>query len=953
MQSVIEPHCPTDSSAMQPLLGLLPIRIYQVNLCWLEPVNLPFFHQAVITAFIRTLLKQTDHAFYQLAIHTPESGRTQYQTHDRYSFYITQFGDDLSLIEQLFFLLDRLPTSAEQAGCRGHISNNIALLSIKDALTEQLLAEPQHAAYIDHASLQAQVALWQEHAFDQLTIRFISPLRIKQQKQQRQGIKSTDGQLCRSQTDISGELLYCRIFDACANLCQQLTPSAPRLVREAAPQLAILDADLFWADGFYRAPGSKPQIRAKAIGGLLGEASLYLPELTPQQWLLLVLGQYVGIGANRRFGCGRYRLLNQQGESLTPLFGRAEPLTETIFNYADMQEDYQHELAKLSAAQQTQQQQQTELLPLQEQLLNGQHWPQPLTPRLLNKPGKKPRLLLLPGFEDKLIQKTLSSWLSDSLDSLYSANSYGYRRGRSRLGAKEKIQTLIRSGYRYVLDADIRDFFPSVETPRILSRLLCLYGPDPVWEILRRQLHAPIHQQLLPEGYEQHQQTGLNLGTSISPVLANLMLDHLDSVLTELDYQLIRYADDFMVLCKQRSQAEAALKLVTELLAQHGLQLNQRKTKIRSFASGVEYLGYLFINDMVVETKAKPAAQPLKLKPRQTKLPGNQQQLFFQQADKQTLCVAGDHAVIKLHQQRLAVERNSETLSETPLAHLECVVLFGPHQITTQALTKAMQCDVPVYFADRFGHYQGCAAAIAHNPAKHLQQAAHFSQHSNRLQFAQALVAARIRSQKEVLRSRKVNCPALNQALEQLTQAHSTEQCLGIEGHAAAAYWQAFAQLLPEPWQMPGRDKRHPKDPINSLLSFGYSLLYAHTDSLLRSQGLYPTLGGYHHARGTHSALASDLMEPFRYLIERSLLSCIKRGQIRPEQFWFKGKQCYLNQEARRFWLRQLIEQLQKPQLTTGTGEKYSALQLLQQQNRNLLSWLQDENQPFIPWQVR
>lgn len=933
--------------------ALLPVRIYQFNLCWLEAVTLPFFHQGVVTAFVRTLLKIKDSEFAALAIHTPESGRLNYQQGDQYSFYISLYGGDISLLEKLFFLFDRLPFSAAQAQCEGLFASNIRLLSIKDGLSQQLLAEAEHAAYIDQDSLNEQVALWRQATPYQIKLRFISPLRIKQEKGLRQNIKSSNSKLCHTQAEVNGSLLFDRLFDACAGLQQQLSPDSPRLKRVERAELDFTQADLFWVDGYYGSASHREQNKLKAVGGLQGEVTLPVANLSQADWLLLVLGQYIGMGQNRRFGCGRYQLLTADDQSMTAQLTRAEPLLEHICSHRELAENFKHELHKLPKSQQVVTEQGFDLAQLQAQLYSGQQWPEPLTPWLLQEPGKKERLLLLPCFEDKVIHKTLSSWLSETLDILYSANSYGYRRGHSRLGAKDKIQSLIRAGYQYVLDADIQDFFPSVSTKRILSRLACLYGSDQAWQLLERHLHAAIKEQQLPQGYEQFQPSGLNMGTSLSPVLANLMLDHLDSVLTNLDYQLIRYADDFLVLCKHRHQAEQALTLVKALLAEQGLELNPNKTKIRSFASGVEFLGYLFINDMVIESKPKPASQTPHIAHKPRVLPEHSQQLFFSQPQLQTLCIAGEPALIRVQQHRIIVERNSETLANIPISHLACLVLFGPHQITTQALTQSMQQQVPVYFASTFGRYQGTAAAIEHQPRLHLQQASHFSQLENRLAVAQALVTARIRSQKEVLRSRQVRSQILEQCLKQLPQAKSTEQCLGLEGQASAAYWREYAKLLPEPWEMPKRVKRGAADPVNSLLSFGYSLLYAHTDSLLRSQGLFPTLGGYHHSRGTHSALASDMMEPFRYLIERSALTVIKRSQIKPQQFTQHNNRCLLNDAARKFWCRYLVEQLQKPQHTDQQGQKRSVLQLIQQQNRNLLDWINGESEQFVPWLLR
>ncbi|WP_028302067.1 CRISPR-associated endonuclease Cas1 [Oceanospirillum beijerinckii] len=934
--------------------NLLPVRIYQVNLRWRESVQMPFFHQAVVTAFVRTLLKSSHKQFFQLALHTPESGKTDYEAEDTYTFYINQFGDNFRQIETLFGLLDALPRSAQQAGCYGLMADNIELTSIRDALSGELLADPQHAGVIDPESLQAQAEAFQNYSPWQVQLEFISPVRLKPLNPDGEKRKNSKT-LCQNGEQVCHELLFNRVFDACATLQQQLFEHQDRATRPLPPEAWVKDSDLFWADAFYQGQ----ERNAKELSGLLGSITLALPPLSDEQWQMLILGQYTGIGENRRFGCGRYRLLTQDGQCLMPELTRSNPLIQEAITLNELEESWHHEFDKLTDEHKAWEQSRENLPDTLYRCWHLDYWPELLHPRLLQQAGKKERLLLLPPFPDKVIHKTISRWLSDSLDQLYSKSSYGYRKGYSRLGAKDRIIHLVRKGYKYALDADITDFFPSVNTNRILGRLAALYGQDPLWQLLERFLHCQIDRQNLPAGYEHHVNQGLNLGTSLSPVLANLMLDHLDSVLNNMDYELVRYADDFLVLCKHKQQAEDARVLIEQLLKQHDLQLNAEKTKVRSFASGIYFLGYLFINDTVIPAKGehKPKNRPPevllpKFDPADSDNP-NGTHLFYQDMAQQTLCLTGDNAFITLDQHRWVIEKKDEVVADIPIKHLSTVVLFGKHQITTQALTQAMEQGVSIHFASGFGRYQGCASQIEHNPGFHLQQAAHFSQPENQLDFARALVAARIRSQKEVLRNRKVNEPGLDQALEKLKRITTLDQCLGTEGNATKLYWEAFRSQIPDDWEFTHREKRHAKDPINSMLSFGYSLLYSHTDSLLRSKGLFPTLGGYHQSRGTHSALASDMMEPFRYLVERAVLSTIKTGQIKRNQFFINKGQCWLDKNARQFWCRYLVDQLQKPQFTDPEGKKRSALDQIQQQNHNLKQWINGDIERFAPWQPR
>ncbi len=938
---------------------LLPIRCYRVECRFTQATALPFFHQAQLTGFLRNLLKfaqaqkndlQRDQSFFQLTTHCPESGKTRYNIDDHYVFYVYQFGNDLSQITLLFDVLDALPDLVKQTECKGAFNDNLELVNIKDALSDQLLVYPEAACTVDEASLQAQVEALKQYSPDTLTLRFHSPVRLKKVNPNK-SVKRRQTPFCQRADDVSPETLFDRLFDAASSLQQHLAPEEPRLTRSPAPSARFLQRDLFWADVSYKNANSADN---KDISGLLGTLVLELPELTDLQWQTLVLGQYLGIGENRRFGCGRYHLLTEEGDSLIPAAERACPLLSDMLQINNLEkswrleQDKQPELSSFMPF--------DSLYDLRQRCLHADYYPKPLFPKLLEKPGKKERLLFLPNAEDKVLHKALSMWLSHSLDQLYSENSFGYRKGHSRLGARDQIGLLIRQGYDYALDADIEDFFESVEIERVLNRLTCLYGDDPAWHILQRILHCPIEHDALPEGYQDHQPKGLYLGNAISPVLANLMLDHLDSVLQDLDYKIVRFADDFLVLCKQEAQAHQAKTLITDILAEHGLTLNEEKTQVRRFSNGIRFLGYFFLNDTVVAEAPSTSDDQhfIELSPPRHKTPSlSSHSLFYQENPHKSVCLCGDIAHISLANKRLVIEQSEKASTEIPLSHIDSLILFGPHQITTQALTAAMQRGICIHYATGFGRYQGCASHLPDTPVFHLQQAAHFSQNEHSLQFAVMLTTARIRSQKELLRQRKATAPLLDNTLNELQHIQSLDKCFGLEGSAARAFWQQFKQLLGSEWQFEKRVKRPATDPINSLLSYGYSLLYSHMDSLLRSENFFPTLGGYHHTRGTHSALASDMMEPFRYLIERAVLTVVNTRQVKPDQFYMKKGQCWMNKDIRKFWTRYLIEQLQKPQFSTPNGHKHSALDQMLQQSHNLKSWIKGEAAHFAPWTPR
>lgn len=907
-------------------MSLYPIRVYGVELEFSATTSMPFFHQAVLRGFINTLLNIPEQIQNRVLVHAPESGVIQYQKGTRYRFYLISINLPEIHLEQLFTQLTNLPRSA--AHCYGALAHNIKLHQIFDPLTQMPVAHPLMTTQYDHHSILLEAEQWQRYSehHHSVTLSFQSPVRL-----------SHSGKRVYQQSDeLHGSLIIDRCFDAYASLCQVLGYTRPA---RQAPVECDMTADLHWADTSYQSKGKQ----AKQLGGLVGTLTLNTHQLSYDNWVTLVLGQYIGIGQNRNFGMGRYHLVGEQGElGFIPL-PRTTPLLHQVFNLQTLELAWQHEIKKLpKSAQSTWGQQAFERL--LSALQNLHYQPGALNPKMLDKPGQKQRLLLLPSFIDKVAHKALSTWLGTSLDLLYSKSSYAYRRGYSRLTARDSIVQAVRAGYEYVLDADIKQFFASLQPSQVIARLRALYGDDPLWAILNAMLHAPIAN---TQQHDISQVSGLNLGSSLSPVLANLMLDPFDAILGNQEQRLVRYADDFLILCRTKQQAERTLENVKKVIAHQGLELNEEKTQVVHISKGVKFLGYLFINDLVISIKPEKSPTPEKQPP---SMPETSNSCYFNDSPM-TLCITGRSALLNCQGKRLKITQGDDTQALIPLTHLQTVVLFGNHHITTPALKRLMKQKINVYFADGFGNYIGQTLASSPLNELHLIQASRFANKSTALEFSKTLLSAKIHNQREVLRLRKLMHEPLSKMLNKLKGANSIAQCLGFEGSASKTYYQQLALVLPDQFEFTTRVKQQPRDPVNSLLSYGYSLLYCHVSTLLQSAGLYPNYAGLHQAKGQHHTLASDLMEPFRFVVERTMINALNLNQISVADFEQQGTFCRIREDKRRLWSKLLIEALQTPKYKQGQLH-YSLLDAIQQQNYHLIDWLKGESPHFTPWRL-
>ena len=227
---------------------------------------------------------------------------------------------------------------------------------------------------------------------------------------------------------------------------------------------------------------------------------------------------------------------------------------------------------------------------LQADIRSGAYRPWPLLRIEVAKRDGGARTLTIPPVRDRVAQTSVHLVLQPVFEAEFESCSFGYRPGVSVRDAVVRIREYHEQGYRWVVDADIAQFFDSIDHARLLARVARIVGDRDVLRLLQSWMRAVVWDGNALSSIVR----GVPQGVVTSPSLANLFLDDLDESLCAQGFKLVRYADDFIVLCRTRADAERALEVTDDLVAALDLELNEAKTAIRSFDTGFTFLGVTF-----------------------------------------------------------------------------------------------------------------------------------------------------------------------------------------------------------------------------------------------------------------------------------------------------------------------------------------------------------------------
>jgi group II intron reverse transcriptase/maturase len=227
---------------------------------------------------------------------------------------------------------------------------------------------------------------------------------------------------------------------------------------------------------------------------------------------------------------------------------------------------------------------------LQSELKDETYQPQPVRQVQIPKAGKPGefRMLGVPTIYDRVCQQALLNRLEPIFEPVFDEANFGYRRGRSTKDAMRKVWKEIQSGQEWIVDADLRDFFGSVDHEKLLTLIAQQVADGRVLRLIRAMLKAGSY----GKGRLFPSERGTPQGSVVSPLLSNILLTPFDREMRGKGYQLTRYADDWVITCKSAAEARAALEAAVRVLSQLGVQLNAQKTRIVHVQHGFEFLGY-------------------------------------------------------------------------------------------------------------------------------------------------------------------------------------------------------------------------------------------------------------------------------------------------------------------------------------------------------------------------
>ena len=677
---------------------------------------------------------------------------------------------------------------------------------------------------------------------------------------------------------------------------------------------------------------------------------------------------------------------------------------------------------------------------LSEAMLTGTYEPGPLLKLVMLKPNGKERVLLIPGVMDRVAQTAAQIVLYPIIDSELETCTFGYRHGISRQSAARQIDRLRTQGYRWVVDADIRNFFDSVDHDLLFERLRELIDDKELLTLIRAWITAEI---VDGENPRIRNVKGLPQGCPISPVLANLFLDKFDEQIEKEGFKLVRFADDFLILCKSKPKAELAMKLSESILEDLKLELNNEKTRITTFSEGFKYLGYLFVKSLIIPTKMHPEEWydklgKFKLRKKPTKpvtndpdstAPWSTYELetdegekieltkealektefgrkllegigkeklsidtFLENIAKQdaerrkekhealrklynpilnTLYLQDQGCLIRKEGDRLSVEKEGKELTGILSRRIDQIIVFGNISLTTPVMQFCLRKEIPVTFLSQHGNFFGRLEATTadHTDVQRVQFLRSLDE-PFALDIARSIVGAKIHNSRIMIQRRKAMVHDHDGSIGKKIRSHldlmaslekNAKRCKelpalrGLEGKAAALYFELYGLLFKKnlPFYSDNfkRVKRPPKDPVNSLLSFGYTLLHNNIFSLVRSKGMNPYLGYLHAEDKGNPALANDLIEEFRIIIDSMVLYTLNKGLLTQDDFYYhKDKTgCFLTNDGRKKYLKIFETRMWQESRDGYTGKTLNVRRHIEKQVGLLKDVMTGKTETYVP----
>lgn len=933
------------------------IESYLVRLRFKLPIKFHFYHGSKLYGFVSNLTgyhssPSQKQKVNDVVIYPCESGRIHYKPGDEYNFQITFLNKNELIINNFLKNIQNIP-EFELGGDLNRKSVELISLTRIQNLTE-----------------------YEPITGDTFTLRFLTPLRIERKEEDKKR-----GETLFDLKYFDGKHFFKLLYKRAADLYKLNFGFFPSSEIPVNPEVEILDKYFIWVD-------SIKEDNTFSLGGIVGFIKLKA-DLNELWRRILWFGQIMHAGKSSAIGFGKYYIEGTGFEE--KLVKPAKTYSQLILEKENLLTAFRHiknnsEFAGVDGITPDIYEENLEenLNKLIGDVVRDKYKPDNLTGIIVPKSESKIRALAIPSVRDRIFQRATVQIIGETIDNLLEDSSYVYRKGLSRAGAAFAIDKARRSGFNYVLEVDIQSFFDNVDWEILFKKIDILFGDDPISKILKDWISCDV----LFEGITIKRNKGLPQGAVISPILANLYLDEFDEELQN-EFKLVRYADDFVILCKSKEQAENALEKVKVVLQNLRLDIHPSKTRITTFEEGFQYLGYLFVNSLILDKKSDEQINndfvKLELKPEnlpksswitlidfekiksihknkvQEITPLTKDEIQELLLDKYPLYITKD---INLHLDVDGVEviykeDAREIRKKYPLKDLSSIVFIGTNKISMPAVFKLNKLNIPVYFCKSTGELR--LSIPLSNPDYTLwaNQLELTNDQNFVFQFAKEIVRAKINNHKVIARrisEKNESRDFFNSLLRKVNSVNSLEELRGIEGSSAAYFYNILNDNLSDEWKFEKRRKRPPTDPVNAMLSFGYSIIYNHISTAIQIEGLNPQIGFFHRPSNRYFPLASDIQEEFRHIIDSLIHYIIKRNMVTRDVFVIDENNyypCLMTKDFRRKFIGLVEERLKIEFSPPNFSRKISYKDFIFFQVKNLKTSILKKEMRYKPLWIR
>jgi len=283
------------------------------------------------------------------------------------------------------------------------------------------------------------------------------------------------------------------------------------------------------------------------------------------------------------------------------------------------------------------------------------------------------------------------------------------------------------------------------------------------------------------------------------------------------------------------------------------------------------------------------------------------------------LFITEQNSYLSVEGNRLNVKVDKQSKLDLPLINIRQIVLFGNIGISPVAINRCLNENIIISFLSMRGKFIGQIVPPYHNDSKIITMQIKRSEDLGfKTNLSRRIVDAKIRNSISIISKRykkqfslEEDINSLQNILERLNRTDSIKEILGYEGSSARIYFGMLSKILNKEYGFDGRTKNPPMDPVNSMLSFSYTLLHTICYSMLVISGLNPNIGFFHEQRFGHPTLASDIMKELRaYVCDRLVIRLVNQGYFKKDSFTYTDKGVFFKDDSLKRFLKEWASNL-------------------------------------------